>query len=141
MVLIDEIDKADIDFPNDLLRELDERKFTIEELDEAELTPEVCTAGFQKTFEAAEPPIIVITSNDEKELPDAFLRHCLFYYIDFPSPEQLLKIVRVNAPKLADTFNERLAERAIARLIEFRKVTTPPDKSGGFLCCGLQRIR
>ena len=72
VVLIDEIDKADIDFPNDLLRELDENKYTIPETGE--------------TITANHPPIVFITSNDEKQLPDAFLRRCLFYYIEFPDP-------------------------------------------------------
>ena len=81
VVLIDEIDKADIDFPNDLLLELDQNEFTVEEL------------PTNNTFEAKYPPIIFITSNDEKELPDAFLRRCLFFYIDFPKRDTLRKIV------------------------------------------------
>ncbi|MBE9257084.1 MoxR family ATPase [Dolichospermum sp. LEGE 00246] len=80
VVLIDEIDKADIDFPNDLLRELDEQKFTIEEKGEE--------------VKANYPPIIIVTSNDEKDLPDAFLRRCLFYYIQFPDKQQLEEIVK-----------------------------------------------
>ncbi|MEH1923249.1 AAA family ATPase [Nostoc sp.] len=79
VVLIDEIDKADIDFPNDLLRELDEQRFTIEEKGEE--------------VKANYPPIVIVTSNDEKDLPDAFLRRCLFYYIQFPYP-QLANIVK-----------------------------------------------
>jgi len=84
VVLIDEIDKADIDFPNDLLRELDEQKFTIEE------TGKEVKANF--------PPIVFVTSNDEKDLPDAFLRRCLFYYIEFPY-SQLTEIVKAHFPE------------------------------------------
>ena len=84
VVLIDEIDKADIDFPNDLLRELDEQKFTIEETG--------------KEVKANYPPIVFVTSNDEKDLPDAFLRRCLFYYIEFPY-SQLTEIVQAHFPE------------------------------------------
>jgi MoxR-like ATPase len=79
IVLIDEIDKADIEFPNDLLRELDEMSFYIPETDQ--------------TIAAKHRPIILITSNAEKELPDAFLRRCLFHYISFPTPERMQDIV------------------------------------------------
>ena len=72
VVLIDEIDKADIDFPNDLLRELEEKKITVEELDKNELK-EPHAKGHEKTYQTRHPPIIIITSNDEKELPDVFL--------------------------------------------------------------------
>ncbi len=120
VVLIDEIDKADIDFPNDLLRELDEKKFTIEELDPAELRAEEIEDGYRKTYETAQPPIIVITSNDEKELPDAFLRRCLFYYINFPSVAQLMEIVRVNIPELK--LDESLVKSAIDNLSKFRQI-------------------
>lgn len=79
VLLIDEIDKADIDFPNDLLLELDEKRFTIPETKEEVI--------------AKHPPIIFITSNQERDLPDAFLRRCLFHYIQFPNPEQLIQII------------------------------------------------
>lgn len=118
VLLIDEIDKADIDFPNDLLRELDEKKFTIEELDESELSDDDRKAGYQKTYLAERSPIIVITSNDEKELPDAFLRRCLFYYIDFPEDEQLREIVHLNTADLE--LNYELVELAVERLKEIR---------------------
>lgn len=121
VVLIDEIDKADIDFPNDLLRELDEKKFTIEELSE-ELTAREVREGFLQTYAASEPPIIIVTSNDEKELPDAFLRRCLFYYIDFPSDEQLLNIIEINMRDLGILLNSELARRAVKRLGEFREL-------------------
>lgn len=79
ILLIDEIDKADIDFPNDLLLELDEKRFTIDETG--------------KQVKAKQAPIVLITSNDEKELPDAFLRRCLFHYIEFPKGDRLRDIV------------------------------------------------
>jgi MoxR-like ATPase len=120
MVLIDEIDKADIDFPNDLLREVEAKEFTIEELDEQSLTDEDQRNGFRKHYQGARP-IIVITSNDEKELPDAFLRRCLFYWIEFPLPDRLLEIVRVNEPDLVAA-KQILVERAIARMNELRKI-------------------
>ena len=101
VVLIDEIDKADIDFPNDLLRELDEQRFTIEE------TGEEIKANY--------PPIVFVTSNDEKDLPDAFLRRCLFYYIEFPYA-QLTNIVQAHFSKS----NTDLVEVAVKRFIELR---------------------
>jgi MoxR-like ATPase len=119
VVLIDEIDKADIDFPNDLLRELEAKEFTIEELDEQDLTAEDRRNGFRKTYQGAKP-IIVITSNDEKDLPDAFLRRCVFCWIEFPEPARLLEIVRVNAPGLQ--LKTVLVERAIARLTDLRRI-------------------
>lgn len=88
ILLIDEIDKADIDFPNDLLLELDERRFTIPESETGE------------TIEARYPPLIFITSNDERELPEAFLRRCLFLYIKFPDDEQMMRIVEAHLPDL-----------------------------------------
>jgi MoxR-like ATPase len=84
VLLIDEIDKADIDFPNDLLQELDEGRFTIQETGDE--------------IKAKQPPIIFITSNDEKDLPDAFLRRCLFRYIEFPSESELVKILQAHFP-------------------------------------------
>ena len=96
VVLIDEIDKADIDFPNDLLRELDEQKFTIEETGEE--------------VEAKHPPIVFVTSNDEKDLPDAFLRRCLFHYMPFPM-EQLADIVQVHFPNSSADFIEKVVKR------------------------------
>lgn len=129
VVLIDEIDKADIDFPNDLLRELDEGRFTIEELDAADLTDEDRAAGFRTTYgrrddaheSVSDPrPIVVITSNDEKELPDAFLRRCVFHYIEFPEPDRLRDIVRVNTLDLA--LDDALINHAITRLLELRQV-------------------
>ncbi|MCB0553228.1 MAG: MoxR family ATPase [Phaeodactylibacter sp.] len=88
VLLIDEIDKADIDFPNDLLDVLEDRnkQFIIKET--------------REPIAAEQSPIVIITSNDEKELPNAFLRRCVFYYIPFPSYEELLKIARANVDKL-----------------------------------------
>lgn len=88
VVLIDEIDKADLEFPNDLLWELDQMNFYIPETGE--------------TISAKHRPIVIITTNAEKELPDPFLRRCIFHYITFPEPELMEKIVRVHFPKLED---------------------------------------
>jgi MoxR-like ATPase len=93
VVLIDEIDKADIEFPNDLLRELDRMEFYVYET--------------HRTIEAKHRPLVVITSNNEKELPDAFLRRCFFHYIRFPDADTMEKIVRVHFPGLK---KELLAE-------------------------------
>lgn len=98
ILLIDEIDKADIDFPNDLLLELDERRFTIPASETGE------------TIEAKYPPIIFITSNDERELPEAFLRRCLFMYIKFPSDTQVTKIIQAHIPNLVETQGEFVAK-------------------------------
>jgi MoxR-like ATPase len=104
VLLIDEIDKADIEFPNDLLNELDEMSFHISELDEE--------------VRARHRPIVVITSNAEKELPDAFLRRCVFYYIEFPDEEMMERIVRVHYPDI----EERLAREALKKFYWIRQV-------------------
>ncbi|HEX2686772.1 MAG TPA: MoxR family ATPase [Kofleriaceae bacterium] len=88
VLLIDEIDKADLEFPNDLLHELDVMRFRIDETG--------------KEIAAVERPIVVITSNNEKELPDAFLRRCVFHYIQFPNRELMGEIVRVHHPDITD---------------------------------------
>lgn len=88
VLLIDEIDKADIEFPNDLLAELDEMQFYIPET--------------QATISAKTRPIVVITSNNEKELPDAFLRRCVFHFIEFPSKEMMKEIIAVHFPNIDD---------------------------------------
>ena len=95
VVLIDEIDKADIDFPNDLLHELEEKEFTIGEVP-AETVEENQPLTRAKTVTAKQPPIIFVTSNAEKELPPAFLRRCLFYHITFPNENRLRKIVSLH---------------------------------------------
>ncbi len=104
VVLIDEIDKADLEFPNDLLRELDEMAFHVPELDE--------------TIRATHRPVTIITSNAEKELPDAFLRRCVFHYIAFPDKERLRQIVAAHLPDL----EKELVEAAILRFYGLRKV-------------------
>jgi MoxR-like ATPase len=114
VVLIDEIDKADLEFPNDLLRELDEMAFHIPETDE--------------TIRAKHRPITIITSNAEKELPDAFLRRCIFHYIAFPDAAQMERIVRVHFPDLDD----RILKAALDRFFALRKVRglkKPPSTS------------
>lgn len=88
VLLIDEIDKADLEFPNDLLNELDRMRFTIAETGD--------------TIAASRRPVVVITSNAEKELPDAFLRRCVFHFIDFPDAELMARIVAVHHPGLDD---------------------------------------
>ncbi len=117
VVLIDEIDKADIDFPNDLLRELDLMEFELTELPEEEESDDL-----RHKYEAPRKrrPLVFITSNDEKELPDAFLRRCLFHWIDFPDDEQLKRIVEVNLPSL--DLDEDLVAAAIAKLDEVRQL-------------------
>ncbi|HEY9626106.1 MAG TPA: MoxR family ATPase [Coleofasciculaceae cyanobacterium] len=103
VVLIDEIDKADIDFPNDLLLELDERRFRVEEID--------------REIRAIVPPIVFITSNDEKDLPDAFLRRCLFHYVEFPSGDRLIQIIQSRFPKTS----QKLVDQAVSRFLELRQ--------------------
>ena len=104
VLLIDEIDKADLEFPNDLLWELDMMSFFIPETGE--------------TITARQRPVVVITSNAEKELPDAFLRRCLFHYISFPDPEMMLNIIRVHHPDLED----RLVQEAMEAFYWIRSV-------------------
>ena len=104
VLLIDEIDKADIEFPNDLLHELDAMRFVI-----AETGREVV---------AATRPIVIITSNAEKELPDAFLRRCVFHYIEFPDESQLQRICRVHHPDI----DEKLLAAALRRFVQIRAV-------------------
>ena len=103
VVLIDEIDKADIDFPNDLLLELEHCKFSIQE------TGDIIQAKFK--------PIVFITSNDEKDLPDAFLRRCLFHYIEFPEYERLRNILNAHFPQASETLVNQVTER----FLELRK--------------------
>lgn len=88
VLLIDEIDKADLEFPNDLLYELDQMEFYIPEI--------------KKTVKAKNRPIVIITSNAEKELPDAFLRRCIFHYINFPDEEEMRDILNVHFKDLED---------------------------------------
>ena len=96
VLLIDEIDKADVEFPNDLLQELDVMRFQI-----AETSEEIV---------ARERPLVVITSNNEKELPDAFLRRCIFHYIEFPGHELMRRIVRLHHPDIEDRLLDQVIE-------------------------------
>ena len=96
VLLIDEIDKADLEFPNDLLWELDRMEFFIPETDE--------------TIKAKHKPIVVITSNAEKELPDAFLRRCAFHYIEFPDKELMTEIIKVHYPDIEDKLTEQVLD-------------------------------
>lgn len=109
VLLIDEVDKADLEFPNDLLNELDEMSFYIPETDE--------------TINAVHRPIVVITSNAEKELPDAFLRRCIFHYIEFPDPTLMEEIVKVHFPDIRkNLLHEALAAfYSLRRIDQFRK--------------------
>jgi len=104
VVLIDEIDKADIEFPNDLLRELDRMEFYVYET--------------QQTIHAHHRPLVVITSNNEKELPDAFLRRCFFHYIRFPDRETMARIVDVHFPGL----KKELLREALEVFFNLREV-------------------
>jgi MoxR-like ATPase len=104
VLLIDEIDKADLEFPNDLLQELDRMEFYVYETDE--------------TIRAVHRPIVVITSNNEKELPDAFLRRCFFHYIAFPDRSTLERIVDVHFPGIARS----LVDEALAVFFQLRDV-------------------
>ena len=104
VLLIDEIDKADIEFPNDLLQELDRMEFFVYET--------------QRLIKAKHRPIIIITSNNEKELPDAFLRRCFFHYIKFPDLKTMQKIVDVHFPKLKKT----LLKEALNAFYQLREV-------------------
>jgi len=103
VLLIDEIDKADIEFPNDLLQELDRMEFHVYETGE--------------TVTAHQRPVVIITSNNEKELPDAFLRRCFFHYIRFPEMETMKRIVEVHFPGLKD----RLLTAALTQFYEVRE--------------------
>ncbi len=104
VLLIDEIDKADIEFPNDLLQELDRMEFFVYETGE--------------TIKAQQRPIVMITSNNEKELPDAFLRRCFFHYIKFPDQETMREIIDVHFPNL----KRRLVQEALKIFYDVREV-------------------
>ena len=103
VLLIDEIDKADIEFPNDLLQELDKMEFFVYETGEV--------------IKSKNRPIVIITSNNEKELPDAFLRRCFFHFIQFPDQVTLTKIIKVHFPDIKKT----LLDRALQRFFEIRE--------------------
>ena len=103
VLLIDEIDKADIEFPNDLLQELDRMEFHVYETGE--------------TIRATHRPIVIITSNNEKELPDAFLRRCFFHFIAFPDTETMVRIIDVHFPSI----KKRLVQEALTRFYDIRE--------------------
>ncbi len=113
VLLIDEIDKADLEFPNDLLAEIDEMRFYIPETGEEIVTKH--------------RPMVVITSNSEKELPDAFLRRCVFHFIEFPSPELMAQIVKVHFPDIDQT----ILQATLKRFYEVRNqnLRKPPSTS------------
>jgi len=104
VLLIDEVDKADLEFPNDLLHELDRMRFVIGETGDE--------------IVALERPIVVITSNNEKELPDAFLRRCVFHFIDFPDPELMTRIVKVHHPDI----ERELIDQAVVTFYQLREL-------------------
>ena len=104
VLLIDEVDKADLEFPNDLLHELDRMRFVINETGDEVV--------------AAERPIVVITSNNEKELPDAFLRRCVFHFIDFPDQELMKRIVAVHHPNI----DRELVDQAVVTFYQLREL-------------------
>ena len=104
VLLIDEVDKADIEFPNDLLRELDRMEFYVYET--------------QQLIKAKHRPLVIITSNNEKELPDAFLRRCFFHYIRFPDAETMAQIVEVHFPGI----KKQLLSQALNAFFEIRDV-------------------
>jgi len=109
VLLIDEVDKADIEFPNDLLNELDEMSFYIPETNE--------------TITTAHRPITVITSNAEKELPDAFLRRCIFHYIEFPDPKLMEEIIQVHFPDIKNSLLREALKTfySLREIDDFRK--------------------
>lgn len=124
VLLIDEIDKADIDFPNDLLLELDEKRFPIPETKEEVI--------------AKPPPIIFITSNQERDLPDAFLRRCLFHYIQFPNTEQLIQIIIArffgvpqDESTIPDPDENQLIQEVVAKFKELRKFLDEEKRQTG----------
>lgn len=114
ILLIDEIDKADLEFPNDLLWELDKMEFYIPETKE--------------TVKAKQRPIVIITSNAEKELPDAFLRRCVFHYIEFPDKELMAQIVRVHFPDLDDKLLTQVLE-AFYKIRQLPQIKKKPSTS------------
>ncbi len=129
VLLIDEIDKADLEFPNDLLHELDVMEFTVTETGDSHA--------------ATQRPLVVITSNAEKELPDPFLRRCIFHYIEFPGEDLMTEIVRVHFPDIG----ESLLEQCLAKfywLREVKGVRKRPSTSelvdwiGALLAAGVQ---
>lgn len=114
VLLIDEIDKADLEFPNDLLWELDQMEFYIHET--------------KRTVKAKQRPIVIITSNAEKELPDAFLRRCIFHYIDFPDETLMEEIVRTHYPDVEEHLLQNAME-VFYRIRDLRDIRKKPSTS------------
>lgn len=114
VLLIDEIDKADLEFPNDLLWELDQMEFYIHET--------------KRTVKAKQRPIVIITSNAEKELPDAFLRRCIFHYIDFPDEALMEEIVKTHYPDVEDHLLQNAME-VFYRIRDLRDIRKKPSTS------------
>jgi MoxR-like ATPase len=104
VLLIDEVDKADLEFPNDLLHELDRMRYVVTETGDEII--------------AKERPVVIITSNNEKELPDAFLRRCVFHFLDFPDAELMKRIIRVHHPKI----DQKLVDQAVVSFYELREI-------------------
>ena len=130
VLLIDEIDKADLEFPNDLLHELDVKEFTVTETGDR--------------HRAVHRPIVIITSNAEKELPDPFLRRCIFHYIQFPDQELMTRIVRVHHPDIGDTLLELSLEkfywlRDVKGLRKRPSTSELIDWVGALIAAGVQR--
>ena len=114
VLLIDEIDKADLEFPNDLLWELDQMEFYIHET--------------KRTIKAKHRPIVIITSNAEKELPDAFLRRCIFHYIDFPDKELMAQIVKTHYPDVEESLLKEAMD-VFYKIREIRDIRKKPSTS------------
>jgi len=114
VLLIDEIDKADVEFPNDLLQELDVMEFYIPEL--------------QRLVKAKHRPVVIITSNNEKELPDAFLRRCVFHFIEFPEEKLMKDIIKVHYPKLEENIMVAIMEK-FYELREYNQLKKKPSTS------------
>jgi len=132
VLLIDEVDKADLEFPNDLLHELDRMRFRVMETEEE--------------IVAAERPVVVITSNNEKELPDAFLRRCVFHFIDFPDQELMKRIVRVHHPTLDDALVDQALEvfyqlRSLTRLRKRPSTSELVDWLAVLQAAGVQNVK
>ncbi|MFN8395553.1 MAG: MoxR family ATPase [Bacteroidia bacterium] len=125
VLLIDEIDKADIDFPNDLLLEMDQKRFAVDELPDGH-ADKVISAE-----KSGPQPLIIITSNQERPLPDAFLRRCVYFYIDFPGQEQLKEIVNHHFQRGKLEIEGELLDRAIAEFLKLHQTISAEKREGG----------
>ncbi|KPA09312.1 ATPase, AAA [Candidatus Magnetomorum sp. HK-1] len=121
VVLIDEIDKAPLDFPNDILNEIEQMSFKIPQLD---TNKEFCAKSNR--------PIVIMTSNSDKQLPDAFLRRCVFHHIEFPKPDQMSEIVHRRLQHIGK-FSEKFIENAITWFYELRKISEKKPSTGELL--------